>query len=176
MRDNGFASKRQDRETGTAIARELAALPLKTVSELANQHLALFNEPTRSRNKRYLIKRIGWGLQEKASGGLSARALERIDKLAPLAPVRWQASFKTATFQEQRPKRDRRLPPSGETLRRIYSGVEYQVKVLDDRFEFDGKLFRSLSGVAKKITGIQWNGYRFFFGDKDATVRNGGAS
>jgi hypothetical protein len=37
-----------------------------------------------------------------------------------------------------------------------------QVKVVRDGFEFEGELYKSLSAVAKRVTGSHWNGYKFF--------------
>lgn len=176
MARKSSTAAQQDLSPAAVLARDLAALEAKTVSELASQHLALFDEPTRSRNKRYLIKRLAWRLQEQATGGLSPRALEQIDRLAPLAPIRWQARIKTSAILVSRSGRDPRLPPPGEVLRRVYLGVEHQVKVLEKCFEYEGTTYRSLTAVAKKITGMQWNGFRFFFGAKDAVVNLAGAA
>lgn len=57
--------------------------------------------------------------------------------------------------------RDPRLPEPGTVLEKTYKGETYQVKVLDDGFEYNGTHFRSLSRVACEITGQIWNGYLF---------------
>ena len=49
--------------------------------------------------------------------------------------------------------RDPRLPPSGATLSRTYKGKEYRVTVLDAGFRFDGKDWRSLTAIARAVTG-----------------------
>ena len=164
MTTNLPAARGADRATAAAVSRDLAALPLKSISELAAQYLVLFDEPTRSRNKEYLIKRVSWRLQELAEGGLSPRALEQIDKLAPRAPVRWQPQVPAQVAVAPPKARDPRLPALGEWIRRIDRGREHQVKVVEDGFEYEGTVFRSLSGIARKITGVSWNGYRYFFG------------
>jgi hypothetical protein len=166
MRSNRSAARGEDRASAAAVSRDLAALSSKSVAELADQYLVLFDEPTRSRNREYLIKRMSWRLQEIAEGGLSPRALEQIDKLAPRAPVRWQPQAPAESQVTLAPPkaRDPRLPAPGEWIRRIDGGKEHQVKVREHGFEYDGEVFRSLSGVARKITGVSWNGYRYFFG------------
>jgi hypothetical protein len=58
--------------------------------------------------------------------------------------------------------RDPRLPPAGTELRRTFDGAEHIVNVLDDGFMFRGKQYRSLSLIAREITGTRWNGYGFF--------------
>ncbi|HET9622920.1 MAG TPA: DUF2924 domain-containing protein [Kofleriaceae bacterium] len=164
---NNQAARREERAVIASLARDLAALPLKSTGELAEQYLGLFNEPTRSRNKGYLVKRIGWRLQEIAEGGLSPRALAQIEALAPLAPVRWQPRPSTQPVATPVKRRDPRVPPPGQIIRRTQGDTEYQVKVLENGFEYEGKVFRSLSGIARHITGVSWNGYRFFFGSSE---------
>ena len=51
---------------------------------------------------------------------------------------------------------------AGTLLTREYKGRTVQVRVLPDGFEFDGDVYRSLSAVARKVTGAHWNGYHFF--------------
>ena len=168
MRSHQPVARREERAATAALARDLSALETSTISELSAQYLRLFDEPTRSRNREYLIKRIGWRIQELAEGGLSPHALAQIDKLAPLAPVKWRQSLPTQAGGGPSATRDARLPAPGELIRRVEGGVEHRVKVLERGFEYEGKVFRSLSGIAKQITGVQWNGYRYFFGCADS--------
>ena len=51
---------------------------------------------------------------------------------------------------------------AGTLLKRRYKGQTVQVRVLAQGFEFDGEVYRSLSAVARKVTGAHWNGYHFF--------------
>ena len=60
------------------------------------------------------------------------------------------------------PASDTRLPVPGTVLTRPYKGRQIRVQVLANGFEFEGEVFRSLSAVAKKITGGHCNGYLFF--------------
>ena len=50
----------------------------------------------------------------------------------------------------------------GNQLVREWNGRIYRVLVLDDGFELDGRRYRSLSAVARHITGAAWSGPRFF--------------
>jgi hypothetical protein len=54
------------------------------------------------------------------------------------------------------------LPPAGTLLTRRYNGRDIVVKVLKDGFEYQARKYRSLSAVAREVTGTQWNGPRFF--------------
>ena len=76
--------------TATNVATELDAVANMTVGELAENYREVFGEPTRSRNKVYLQKKLCWRIQELAEGGLSPRAVERIEELAVFAPARWR--------------------------------------------------------------------------------------
>jgi hypothetical protein len=55
-----------------------------------------------------------------------------------------------------------RLPPPGTILTREYKGQRLQVKVLAQGFEFEGETYKSLSAVAKVITGSHTSGNLFF--------------
>jgi len=57
---------------------------------------------------------------------------------------------------------DKRLPPVGSLIVRKYEGKTYLVKILADGFEHAGHKWRSLSAVARHITGTQVNGYKWF--------------
>ncbi len=58
--------------------------------------------------------------------------------------------------------RDRRLPPPGNVIARVYKGRQLRVTVLEDGFEYEGIRHRTLSAAAKAITGCHLNGYAFF--------------
>lgn len=58
--------------------------------------------------------------------------------------------------------RDPRLPKAGTILTRVFNGKEIKVTVLDHGFEYDGETWRSLSAIARKVSGTSWNGFLFF--------------
>ena len=60
------------------------------------------------------------------------------------------------------PRSDDRLPPPGSIITRPYKGRDLQVRVLAAGLEYDGKVYPSLSAVAKAITGSHCNGFLFF--------------
>ena len=160
---------RRDRAVAAGLAAQLTALERMTVSELAARYREVFEVPTRSRNKAYLRKRVAWRIQELAEGGLSPRALARIEELAPLAPVRWRArqpspapALTVVATAASEPERDPRLPPPGSVIVRVHGGVEHRATVLDDGFEYGGAHYPTLSQLARAITGTPWNGYLFF--------------
>lgn len=156
------ASTRRTKRTGErervkSITQRLTALGEMSPKELREEYLAVFGEPTRTRNRRWLIKKIAWRIQAEAEGGLTARAKERAEELGATARVRWNRPP-----EEDSHERDPRLPRPGTILRRPYKGATYEVTVLRDGFEYEGREFRSLSAVALEITGTVWNGLLFF--------------
>jgi hypothetical protein len=154
------------------IAEEIRKLPRMTVGQLRTRYEEVFGETTRSCNKTYLWRRIAWRIQEKAEGGLSERARRRAEELADESDLRTRLpreAFGAVPVPRGRvmtvpmpPPADGRLPTPGSVLRREYRGRVLEVIVLEKGFEFDGKVYRSLSAVAKAVTGSHWNGFSFF--------------
>lgn len=164
-------TKLSSREAISTLASDLAELTTMTVSELAERYKEVFGIPTRIRNEDYMRKRIAWRIQELAEGGLSNRALARIDRLAPGAPVRWKpASNPLEALPSARRARDPRLPPPGTVLSRHHGGTDRKAAILEDGFEYEGTRYGSLSMIARQITGTPWNGF-LFFGLKKGTTR-----
>lgn len=151
------------RELGDVPA-QLAVLETMSVGQLAEKWRELYGEPTRTRNKDYLKKRLAWRIQELAEGGLSASALARITELGDQMPERWRMRLAPtdATPAPALEPRDPRIPPVGTVLRRVFEGVAHEVTVCSEGFEYAGQRFKTLSAVAKHITGTPWNGFLFF--------------
>ena len=151
------------------LATEIAALPRLRVSELRAKFAVVFGEPTPSHNKVWLVKRLAWRLQALAEGDLSERARKRAAELVADADLRLSAppaQATTATMEQSPNLRlpvDDRLPRPGTILTRRYKGRTLQVEVLDHGFACDGQVYRSLSAVAKAVTGSHCSGH-FFFG------------
>jgi len=162
------AQLKMDRATAATVSEQLVALEEMTVGELAEKYREVFGVPTRTRNRPYLHKRVAWRIQELAEGGLSERALAKIEELAPLAPVRWLPERASgvapalASVPIQARPRDPRLPAIGSAIVRVHQGVEHRVTVLDDGFEYQAQRYASLSEIARLISGTRWNGFLFF--------------
>ena len=143
-----------------------------TVHELQDRYIEVFGERTRSNHKQYLIKRIAWRLQAQHEGDLSVRARRRARELATDAdlrvrpPTENQATVPVEGDLVVHDKfdvpMDERLPMPGTILSRKYKGRVVLVHVLRRGFEYHGEVYRSLSAVAKAVTGGHWNGYHFF--------------
>jgi hypothetical protein len=148
-----------------AVKTEIALLAGLTAAELRDRYAAAFGEPTRCRNRTWLVRRIAWRLQAKAEGGLTERALKRAAELADDADLRRTPPKSVAAPAPDcvLPLRaDVRLPPPGTVLTRKYRGGTVQVRVLPHGFEYAGAVYGSLSAVAKAVTGSHCNGFLFF--------------
>ena len=163
----------------------IATLKGMTVRELQDRYIEVFGERTRSHHKQYLIKRIAWRLQAQHEGDLSARARRRARELASdadlrlLPPIVNEANVPIegdlVVCDKFDVSIDERLPMPGTVLSRKYKGRVVLVQVLRRGFEYNGEVYRSLSAVAKAVTGGHWNGYHFF-GLQRPTKQKGGAS
>jgi hypothetical protein len=149
------------------IETEVAALRKATTGQVCERFAQLFGEKPRTRHKAYLIRRIAWRLQAIAEGDLSERARRRAEELANDAEVR--VTPPRGTDAQPRPggasatraivSTDRRLPAPGPAIVRQYKGQTLRVLVVPDGLEFDGNRYKSLSAVAKAVTGSHCNGY-----------------
>ena len=154
----------------TNVGKEVAALQRMTMKQLRARYAEVFGDETNANNKAWLVKRIGWRLQALAEGGLSERARLRAAELANdadlrLSPPKVKAALPAATRTHNADiavAGDNRLPPPGTVITRTYKGRTLQVKVLPHGFEFEGAIHKSLSAVAKAITGQHCNGFLFF--------------
>ena len=154
------------------ITHELAALRRLTPRELRARYAEFFGEQPSTKNRGWLLKRLAWRLQSLAEGDLSQRARQRAVELANDADLR-TTSPRTARADPApaqaapaapppRPPADSRLPAPGTVLTRKYKGALLQVRVLPAGFEYNGLAYRSLSAVARAITGSHCNGFLFF--------------
>jgi hypothetical protein len=145
-----------------SVVEEIAALKKQSVGQLLERFAALYGTESRSRNRDFLWKRVAWKLQELREGGLSNEALAQAAQLAQGADLRVRPPAGALAAAVEVHKRDPRLPAPGTVLRREHGGEVHEVTVLVDRFEYRGGSFRSLSAVARQITGTAWNGFLWF--------------
>jgi hypothetical protein len=161
----------EERMVVTSIAAEIAALRSMTTGELKARYIEVFGEASRSNNKDFLWKRIAWRLQELAEGGLSERARRRAQELANEVDIRIRPPKGGVWGHEpasrdrppgQNARRDPRLPIAGTIITRSYDRQEISVVVLEQGFDYQGRVYRSLSAIAREVTGSHWNGFLFF--------------
>ena len=114
----------------------------------------LAESPPASLGRDVLALGIAYARQERQYGGLAKPVAKELDRLSA------RMLGGGATDAPQLPATP--LPRTGTILVREWQGRTHHVTVTDDGFLWNGKPHRSLSGIARAITGTKWNGPRFF--------------
>ncbi len=138
--------------TDTIPAR-LAALKTTSTPDLKQQWRDLFDSEPPPFNRRYLESRLAYRIQELAYGGLKPETIRRLEQLGE--------ELDGGDRKKGRIRADA-MPITGTRLMREYQGVEHVVTVMSDGFEWQGRPYKSLSAIARAITGTRWNGLVFF--------------
>jgi hypothetical protein len=139
------------KEAAGDLSGDLAALPGLPLDELKERWQALYGSPPPSRLGRTLMMRaIAYRLQEQALGGLGSATRRRLARVAEeigsgRAPSPSPVAIKPGT-----------------RLLREWQGVVHEVIVLEDGVQYRGETWKSLSAVAREITGTRWSGPLFF--------------
>jgi hypothetical protein len=135
-----------------ALAAEIAGLSKLGIDELRKRWRAMYGKaPSRELGRSFLTRAIAYRLQERAYGGLKP------------STQRLLVRFGEETASGSSPKKPQiRKAQSGTVLIREWQGNAHRVTMLDDGVSFNGKHYRSLSEVAREITGSRWSGPRFF--------------
>jgi len=135
------------------IPARLAALKTTPMADLKRQWRELFETEPPAFNRRYLESRLAYRIQELAYGGLKPETVKRLEALG--------AELDGGNITARRIRADL-TPIVGTRLLRQWQGVEQIVTVTADGFEWQGRPYRSLSAIARAITGTRWNGLVFF--------------
>lgn len=124
------------------ITQEVRALEALDLHSLRDEWRKRYGEPPKMRSRELLARLLAWRIQADALGGLDPTTIRllKADRLPPAKP---------------------RLE-AGTRLSREWQGRRHDVDVLDKGFRYAGADYRSLSEVARVITGTRWNGLRFF--------------
>ena len=139
--------------TPPSVAAQIARLPEMAMAEIRALWQKLVGGDTPTHNRQFLERRIAYRLQElefrKVDANLLDRNQRRIESLVETGKVK---------------KRDRDYrPAAGTVLVREYKGVEYRViATADGQYDFQGRMYPSLSMIAREITGMRWSGPLFF--------------
>ena len=138
--------------TDKVLARiiELKTMP---IDQLKKTWRELYDSDPPAYNRRFLENRLAYRLQELAYGGLKPATVKRLEELGE-------------QLDGGNPKlRSRRFdgrPVAGTKLIREWQGAAHEVIVHVDHFEYEGRPYKSLSHIARHITGTVWNGWAFF--------------
>ena len=138
--------------TRNPIPARLAALKTTPTPDLKQQWRELFDSEPPPFNRRYLESRLAYRIQELAYGGLKPETVRRLERLGE--------ELDGGDKKKRGMRLDRDRPITGTRLLREWQGVEYIVTVTADGFEWQGRPYKSLSAIARAITGTRWNGGR----------------
>ena len=135
------------------VLGRIAALKATPTPDLKQQWRELFGKEPPAFNRPYLVSRLAYRIQELAYGGLKPETRARLEALGE--------QLDGGNVVLRRIRADSR-PLAGTRLLREWHGVEHAVTVMADGFEWEGRPYKSLSAIARAITGTRWNGWTFF--------------
>lgn len=124
-----------------SLDAEIRALEHASLGELRAAWRSRWGAPPKLRSVRLLRSMVGWRIQVEALGGLDEATRRRLCSTAMPRPA---------------------VAATGTRLTREYRGVLHEVEIGEASVSYAGREFRSLSHVARLITGTRWNGPRFF--------------
>ena len=127
------------------IEEELNNLNTMSLVELKKLFLRYFNYHPPLRAKDFYVNHIAYRMQELEFGGLSAATKELLAKMY---------------VKDSKPKKQM-IAPVGTKIIKNYKGKDYVIRVLDNGYDLDGQYFKTLSSIAKKITGMKISGNVF---------------
>jgi hypothetical protein len=139
-------------QDATACREALSRLPTLEIGELRQQWRGLYKtQAPANLSRELLLRAVAYRMQEVALGGLRPARQRQLRQMAQ------QFNRIGAANTPPRPE----LKP-GTRLMREWQGRTYDVLVLDDGFSWQNTQYRSLSALARKITGTAWSGPLFF--------------
>lgn len=133
------------------ITKQILNLNKKPIKALREMYEKLYCEYVVPSSRHQLIRKIAYRMQELEYGFLSEKHVKKLEKL-------------TSEYDKGKKFGDSSYfkPQTGTRIKRRYNGVDYEVETVENGFIFNGQNYKSLSAIAKKITGTKWNGLRFF--------------
>ena len=137
----------------TQVLPRLAALKSAPIAELKAEWRRLYGKEPSPFSRSYITSRLAYRIQELAYGGLKPETRARLEALGE--------QLDGGNVVLRRIRADSR-PLPGTRLIREHGGVQHVITVRPDDFEYEGRPYRSLSAIARHITGTRWNGWVFF--------------
>lgn len=144
------------------ILARIAAFRNTSTKDLKQQWRELFDAEPPPFNRKFLEARLAYRIQELAYGGLSEKTVRRLERMGE--------DLDGGDQKKRSVRADRDRPIVGTRLIREWQCVEHVVTVTANGFEWQGRPYKSLSAIARAITGTRWNGW-VFFGLKNQRTR-----
>lgn len=142
------------------IIRQVADLQNLSHEELKNLWLTLYGTKPPAYNRRHLVSRLAYRIQELAYGGLSEAAKAKMKAIMEASGLDENGGEPNNRRKRATARRDGLV--IGTRLVREWNGHIHEVTTVHGGFQYEGQLFRSLTAVTKAITGTHWNGRAFF--------------
>ena len=152
---------------GENTVTKIMDLKSMSLEELQKKYEEVFEgAKAPSNNKVYLWRKIAYRIQERERGELAGQTKGKIEefiqKYDPINNKALRPDNNETPESSKKPTRDKRLPIPGTIITKNYKGSKLEVKILESGFEYSNKTYKSLSAIAKDVTGAHWNGYLFF--------------
>lgn len=138
-----------------SIRKQLFMLNNLSIEELRLKWFELLKTNPTNYKRVFLIRGLAYKIQSLA--GMSNVSEEELN---------YQIKVEKSKLQKennQKAKNVIMLPPAGSVIQTIYKNKEYVVKVIDEnKFQYEDRIYKSLSAIASEIAGTRWSGYSFF--------------
>ena len=133
-----------ENNTEVSVQRQLLALAQMDKEELISKWKDLFGKNPPEYGPVFMRRRLAYRIQELFYGGLPEM-------------------LKTQMLEQKKlQKRNAGIFKPGNRIIREWHGAAHEVIIRNNGVEYQGVIYRSLTAVAKKITGAHWNGKTFF--------------
>ena len=142
------------------VLRQVADLRNLSQEELKDLWRTLYGTEPPAHNKAHLVSRLAYRIQELTYGGISEAAKEKMRAIMETSGLDENGGESNSKRRRSTSRRDQ--PVIGTRIVREWNGETHEVIVVQGGFQYDGRLFRSLTAVAQAITGSHWNGRAFF--------------
>ena len=127
----------------TLLADEVRSLAAMNLEALRARWRTLWGPPPGLRSPELLRHLVAWRLQAQHLGGFDPKVVRQLRR-------RGEKGISSPSLGE------------GALISREWQGRRYDVRAIGDAYLYDGVTYRSLSAVARTITGVRWNGPKFF--------------
>lgn len=134
---------------------------LKSLSreKLIQKWQEIFKEaPSQSLRREFLIKHLIWQIQAKDQGGYNTETKKKLESL--VKSLEQTQDLKNDALKKL--KSNSLIIKAGSKLIREYQGKNHEVIVLEKGYQYNNKIYKSLSAIANEITNTRWNGKVFF--------------
>ena len=135
------------------VLPRILALKAMPIDKLKQTWRDLYQTEPPAYNRRHLESRLAYRIQELTYGGLKPATIKRLEEMGEQLD---------GGNPRIRSRRVGNRPVIGTRLIREWQGMAHEVEVKADHFIYQGQPYKSLSHIARKITGTVWNGWAFF--------------